>query len=154
VLCLGLTLTTGFSSDFTTGSTFDAAGNFYVTAIGNNKAAQFNSSGTPVDAAWTTGPGSKESIVFDLAGNAYTGNAGTSQILKVSCTGTALARHTVNSFRWRGGAFPECRRHGIQIVRAGRNSGRWRRLRQHAGAGHIAVVWAALVGLAVLRRRR
>ena len=82
---------------FTTGSTFDAAGNFYVTAFTANKVSKFDANGNLVNSSWTVGLGSNESIVFDKAGNAYVGNAGAQQILKVDAAGTHLATYNVQS---------------------------------------------------------
>ncbi len=82
---------------YTTGSTFDQAGNFYVTAFEANKVSKFNSSGTLVNASWATGLGSAESIVFDKAGDAYIGNASANKILKVNSSGVAIKTYTVQS---------------------------------------------------------
>lgn len=75
---------------FTTGSTTDAAGNFYVTAFSANQISQFDSNGNLVDASWTAGIAAPESIVFDSAGNAYIGNAGAAQIQKVDAAGNPI----------------------------------------------------------------
>ena len=71
------TLNTGLGG-FTTGSTFDASGNFYVTAFSAGQVAKFDPTGTLLTANWAPGIGlaSPESIVFDASGNAYIGNAG------------------------------------------------------------------------------
>lgn len=90
------TLDTGLGG-FTTGSAFDADGNFYVTAFSANKVSQFDPNGVLLDAAWATGLGSNESIVFDKAGNAYIGNAGASQILQVDANGVPLDTFNVAS---------------------------------------------------------
>lgn len=82
---------------FTTGSAFDAAGNFYVTAFSANVVSKFDANGVLVNSAWTTGLGSNESIVFDKVGNAYIGNAGAAQILKVDASGTHLQTFNVQS---------------------------------------------------------
>jgi DNA-binding beta-propeller fold protein YncE len=91
-----MTLDTGLGG-FTTGSTFDAAGNFYVTAFSSNVVSKFDPNGVLLDATWATGLGLNESIVFDKAGNAYIGNAGTNQILKVDSNGNPLQTFTVQS---------------------------------------------------------
>lgn len=82
---------------FTTGSTFDQSGNFYVTAFEANKVSKFDSSGTLINANWATGLAGNESIVFDKAGDAYIGNAGTNKILKVNSSGVAIKTYTVQS---------------------------------------------------------
>jgi WD40 repeat protein len=82
---------------FTTGSTFDQSGDFYVTAFSANKVAQFDPNGNLLNSAWSSGFGaSNESIVFDKAGNAYIGYAGAPQIRKVDANGVQLASYTVN----------------------------------------------------------
>jgi sugar lactone lactonase YvrE len=82
---------------FTTGSTFDKSGNFYVTAFSANQVAKFDTNGTLLDAAWSSGFGaSNESIVFDAAGNAYIGYAGAAAIRKVDADGNELAVYNVH----------------------------------------------------------
>lgn len=83
------TLDTGLGG-FTTGSTFDKDGNFYVTAFSANVVSKFDNNGNLVNANWATGISRVESIVFDAAGNAYLGNAGAAQIQKVSSTGAPI----------------------------------------------------------------
>jgi len=86
---------------FTTGSTFDAAGNFYVTAFSANQVSQFNSNGVLLDSTWTAGIAAPESIVFDQAGNAYIGNAAAMQIQKVSGTGVPITNiSTLQNTDW------------------------------------------------------
>lgn len=87
------TLNTGLGG-FTTGSTFDSAGNFYVTAFSANRVSQFNNNGVLINANWATGAASNESIVFDASGNAYIGNAGSASIIKVNSAGVQLASFT------------------------------------------------------------
>ena len=82
---------------FTTGSTFDKAGNFYVTAFSANVVSKFDPNGVLLNASWATGLGANESIVFDKAGNAYIGNAGAAQIKKVDSNGAALQTFNVQS---------------------------------------------------------
>jgi WD40 repeat protein len=84
------TLNTGLGG-YTTGSTFDSAGNFYVTAFSSNVVSKFDTNGALTTANWTTGLGSNESIVFDAVGNAYIGNAQAYQIKKVDANGNLLA---------------------------------------------------------------
>jgi hypothetical protein len=75
---------------YTTGGTFDSAGNFYVTNFSSNVVSQFDSNGTLLNSSWATGIGLNESIVFDASGNAYIGNAGAASIKKVDSTGAAI----------------------------------------------------------------
>ncbi len=90
------TLDTGLGG-FTTGSAFDANGNFYVTAFSNNTVSQFDPNGVLLNASWATGLGANESIVFNKAGDAYIGNAGAAQILKVDANGAPLDTFNVAS---------------------------------------------------------
>jgi WD40 repeat protein len=78
---------------YTTGSTFDSDGNFYVTAFSSNVVSQFDMNGNLIDATWATGLGSNESIVFDAAGNAYIGNASAPVIKKVDENGDSLVNY-------------------------------------------------------------
>ncbi len=89
------TLDTGLGG-FTTGSTFDASGNFYVTAFNAGQVAKFGPTGTLLTANWAPGIGlaSPESIVFDSSGNAYIGNAGTAKIMKVNASGGLITTFT------------------------------------------------------------
>lgn len=89
------TLDTGLGG-YTTGSTFDAAGNFYVTAFSANKVAKFDSNGVLVNSNFATGAAlaSPESIVFDAAGNFYVGNAGAARIDKFNSAGAKIASYT------------------------------------------------------------
>lgn len=80
------TLNTGVGG-FTTGSTFDSTGKFYVTAFSNGSVAQFDGNGALVTATWASGLASGESIVFDAAGNAFIGQAGAAQIRRVNSAG-------------------------------------------------------------------
>ncbi len=87
------TLDTGLGG-FTTGSTFDSNGNFYVTAFSANVVSKFDNNGVLVDATWANGISRVESIVFDASGNAYLGNAGSPTIQKVNSSGTQIATFT------------------------------------------------------------
>ncbi len=87
------TLNTGVGG-FTTGSTFDSTGKFYVTAFSNGSVAQFDSTGTLVTATWASGLSSGESIVFDAAGRAYIGQAGAASIRLVNASGATLNTFT------------------------------------------------------------
>jgi len=83
-------LSTGNSGDtYTTGSAFDAAGNFYVTTFGSNVVAKFDPSGALLTRTFATGFNSDpESIVFDKSGNFYVGQAdGSRSIQKHNATG-------------------------------------------------------------------
>jgi sugar lactone lactonase YvrE len=82
---------------FTTGSTFDKSGNFYVTAFSANRVSKFDPNGLLLNANWATGLGANESIVFDQAGDAYIGNADAKAILKVDASGAAIKTYTVES---------------------------------------------------------
>ena len=91
-------LDTGLSGAFTTGSAFDSAGNFYVTTFGSNVVAKFDTNGVLVNASFATcDAGSAcESIVFDMAGNFYVGQAeGTRDILKFDSSGALIDRFDV-----------------------------------------------------------
>jgi WD40 repeat protein len=86
---------------YTTGSTFDKNGNFYVTAFSANVVSKFNSNGALVDSAWANGISRVESIVFDAAGNAYLGNAGSANIQKMDSNGNEIARYaTLQNTDW------------------------------------------------------
>lgn len=77
------------------GSTFDAAGNFYVTEFQDNTIQKFSPTGTYLS---TFGSGynlDPESIVIDKDGNLYVGQAdGAAAILKFSPTGALLASYS------------------------------------------------------------
>jgi hypothetical protein len=67
------TLNTGLGG-FTTGSTTDSAGNFFVTNFSVGNVTEFNSNGVFVQNI-AAGGGNPESIVFSANGTAYVGNA-------------------------------------------------------------------------------
>jgi len=79
---------------YTTGSTFDQAGNFYVTGFSSNVVSKFDSTGTLVNSNWAGGIAFNESIVFNAAGDAYIGNAGSNSVRKVNSSGTTLFDYT------------------------------------------------------------
>jgi sugar lactone lactonase YvrE len=85
------TLNTGLGG-FTTGSAFDSAGNFYVTAFSAAKISQFDNNGSLLNANFATGVGfnAPESIVFDASGSFYVGNAQAARIDKFNAAGTFL----------------------------------------------------------------
>lgn len=91
------TLDTG-AGGFTTGSAFDAAGNFYVTNFSNGSVYKFAG---PADVHTRTTFASgisaaPESIAFDLAGNMYVGSAdGAADIHKYDSAGNHLASFNV-----------------------------------------------------------
>lgn len=86
---------------FTTGSTFDSAGNFYVTAFSGQVVSKFDNNGVLLNANWANGISNPESIVFDGAGNAYIGNAGSSTIQKVNSSGTQINSYaTLQNTDW------------------------------------------------------
>ena len=83
---------------FTTGSTFDGAGNFYVTNFSANTISKFNNVGGLSGSFGDTNPLalSPESIVLDKAGNAYVGYAdGDRDIRKFSAAGLLLTQFDV-----------------------------------------------------------
>jgi hypothetical protein len=83
---------------FTTGSAFDATGNFYVTNFGGGSISKFAGPGDPhTVSTFASGiNASPESIVFDAAGNMYVGVAdGDRDVRKYSSTGTLLATYNV-----------------------------------------------------------
>lgn len=69
------TLDTG-ESGFTTGSTFDAAGNFYVTGFSAGTVSRFENAHPHAENNYATGLPTPESIVFNAAGDAFVGNVG------------------------------------------------------------------------------
>jgi len=87
------TLNNGIGSTFTTGSTFDAAGNFYVTTFSSGVVSKFDNNGVLVSSTFATCAVSDcESIVRDLSGNFYVGHAdGTQDITKYNSAGALIA---------------------------------------------------------------
>lgn len=67
------TLTAG--TGFITGSTFDSAGNLYVTRFSNNAVQKFNSAGVD-QGTFGSGYSTPESIVRDASGSFYVGSVG------------------------------------------------------------------------------
>jgi hypothetical protein len=80
----------------TSGSTFDSAGNFYVTVFQAGLVSKFDNSGTLLGTfggGYNTHP---ESILIDAAGNFYVGQAdGSRDILKFDSAGNPLASFNV-----------------------------------------------------------
>jgi sugar lactone lactonase YvrE len=87
------------SSYETTGSAFDAAGNFYVTSFGLSNMSRFDNSGgllAPSPFVTNDSGSDNESIVFDASGNMYIGQAdGTRDVIKRDSAGNFLARYDV-----------------------------------------------------------
>jgi sugar lactone lactonase YvrE len=84
------TLNTG-QGGFTTGSGFDAAGNFYVTNFSAQSVTRFAGPNDPHTASiFVNQSGSPEMIVFDAAGNAYVSSSSTGFIGKYNSSGTLL----------------------------------------------------------------
>src|SRR5207237_9232423 len=82
----------------TTGMAFDAAGNLYATTFFTNTVQKFDRNLNPVGNFGSGYTGSPESILFDVAGNAYVGQpdvptGGT--ILKFDAAGNTLASYSV-----------------------------------------------------------
>jgi hypothetical protein len=81
------TLNTGLGG-FTTGSTTDSAGNFYVTNFSVGNVTEFSSNGVFVQNL-AAGGGNPESIVFAANGTAYVGNA-TQNVIHVLGSATTV----------------------------------------------------------------
>ncbi|MFL6240118.1 MAG: hypothetical protein ACJ735_11570 [Actinomycetes bacterium] len=82
---------------FTTGSAFDAAGNFYVTNFNAGTVSKFDAAGALVSAAWASGFTSPESIIVDNAGNFYVGDASQAIITKLDPSGAVLTTYPVTT---------------------------------------------------------
>lgn len=87
------TLNDASGATFTTGSAFDASGNFYVTNFGAT-VSKFDNSGNLLNTNFITGLSSVESILFDKSGNIYVGDAGSNLIHKYNSAGTLLNTFT------------------------------------------------------------
>ncbi len=90
------TLDTGQMNTDAVGMAFDASGNLYVTIFQGANVVKFDHSGNlvgPFGSGYSNeGSNDPESILFDIAGNAYVGQAdGTRQVLKFSSSGAPLA---------------------------------------------------------------
>lgn len=92
-------LNTGLGSSETTGSAFDASGNFYVTSFGLSNMSMFDNNGNllaPNPFATNDASSHNESIVFDASGSMYIGQAdGTRDVIKRDASGNFLARYNV-----------------------------------------------------------
>ena len=82
-----------------TGMTFDKSGKLYVTKFDANNISVFAANGALLSPTFGSNYGkSPESIVFDISGNAYVGQAyGNKKILKFDSTGNYLANYTVTT---------------------------------------------------------
>jgi len=69
------TLNTG-EGGFTTGSTFDAAGNFYVTGFSGGTVSRFELTHPHAEVNYDTGLPTPESVVFNATGHLFVGNVG------------------------------------------------------------------------------
>lgn len=90
---LARTLDTGHAGAFTTGSTFDNAGNFYVTDFNADAVTKFDPNGNlagDFGSGYNTNP---ESILFNKAGtNVFVGQAdGSDQVLQFDSAGNPVA---------------------------------------------------------------
>jgi hypothetical protein len=83
------TLTDDTGEPYTTGSAFDASGNFYVTDDLNGDISEFSPDGTPLG-QFATGLDNPLSLVFDNQGNLYVGQQSTPYIAEFSPTGQRL----------------------------------------------------------------
>jgi hypothetical protein len=83
------TLTDDTNEPYTTGSAFDAAGNFYVTDDLNGDVSEFSPDGTPLG-QFATGLDNPLSLVFDSQGDLYVGQQSTPYIAEFSPTGQRL----------------------------------------------------------------
>jgi len=86
---------------YTTGSAFDAAGNFYMTNFSNTKVTKFDRNFPHnilqvIDTAAQSPGGHSESIFFDLSGNFYVGHAsGNRDIHKYDAAGSFIEKYDV-----------------------------------------------------------
>lgn len=83
---------------FTTGSTFDAAGNFYVTDFTANAVTKFSGTGTLLG-SFGSGYSLPESVVFDAAGNAYVGNINVG-LRKYDAAGNLVQTYNTGRVDW------------------------------------------------------
>jgi hypothetical protein len=91
-LVASLDTTTG---GYTTGSTFDSAGNFYVTDFSAGAVTKFDPNGTLIG-GFGGGYSNPESILWNQDNSAaYVGNASSNQILQFDTSGNAVASYAV-----------------------------------------------------------
>ncbi len=83
------TLTDDTNEQFTTGSAFDASGNFYVTDDYAGDVSEFSPDGTPLG-QFATGLVNPLSLVFDNQGDLYVGQQTTPYVAEFSPTGQRL----------------------------------------------------------------
>lgn len=83
---------------FTTGSTFDASHNFYVTNFSANTVSKFSNTGVLLG-NFSSGNVTPESILFDAAGNAYVGGLG-SGLRKFDAAGNFVQQYTTGRVDW------------------------------------------------------
>jgi len=93
-----MTLDTGLGG-FTTGSTTDSAGNFYVTAFSSSQVAKFDTNGNLVTNNWA-GNNVNESIVFNKAQEALVSSVGGNGITRFDSNGNMLANYTAGRTDW------------------------------------------------------
>lgn len=84
-----LVQTLNVGTSFITGSTFDAAGNFFATRFSNGVLQKFDATGANLGPFASSLP-TPESVVIDAAGNIYVGNVG-GGIRKFDSAGTLLS---------------------------------------------------------------
>jgi len=98
-------LNDGSGTTFTTGSGFDAAGNFYVTNFGAGNVSKFNNSGGGLVTAFMTSNNTPESVDNQskgfYAGSSLVGGPGAALINKYNTATGAL----INSYSVTGGNF-------------------------------------------------
>ncbi len=87
-------LSSGNTSSETTGMAFDTSGALYSTNFSVGQIVKYDNNGVKIG---TFGSGfvTPESILFDLSGNAFVGDAGTNLIKKFNSAGTLLNSTTV-----------------------------------------------------------
>lgn len=90
---LSRTLDTGHAGAYTTGSTFDNSGNFYVTGFNANTVTKFDPNGNLIGDFGSGYNADPESILFNKAGtNVFVGQAdGSHQVLQFDSAGNPVA---------------------------------------------------------------
>ncbi len=84
------TLTDSTGEPYTTGSAFDANGNFYVSDDTSGAISEFSPTGAPMG-QFATGLQNPESLVFDSSGNLYVGQQTTPYVAEFTPSGQRLA---------------------------------------------------------------
>jgi hypothetical protein len=77
----------GALSTYVTGMAFQNNGNLLVTDFSGGNVAQYDNSGTLLNAHWASGISSPESIAIDAAGNVYVSSVGGTGITKYTSSG-------------------------------------------------------------------